>query len=409
MSGTLFIRIKDPAVNDVEWLVSSAQGELADSMHGPLDDAAAYAKARRVVVFAPCENILLTRVNIPTRNRQRILKAVPYMLEEQTVSDVDTMHFALGVSDGQGDIPVATVSKQDIEHWLDCFEHAGIQPNVIISEAMAVPLYENEWVVVLDDSTAIIRMNINKSLATDTDNILVFLQLLTGQEDISQPEKIRIINCLSTNDHPPFDENESNGIESEIVMEDCSHGLLAMLASAYDERTSINLMQSGYGHHEQLTKKWKKWFPSAAVLIVWVLLNAITGISESISLEKESQVLRTKITQVFKTAMPEVKRVVNPKAQLERHLKLLKKSSGTGQQDFLGLLGKTAGSFKTASGLKLRGLSYKKGRFDVEFTIKDLQALDVLKQQIEKDGLKVEILSATAKESVVLSRMRITG
>ena len=64
-------------------------------------DAAALAEAaldRINIVIVPSEDVLVTTVTLPKMNRSRLLQAIPYALEEQVIEDVDTMHFAAGIS-----------------------------------------------------------------------------------------------------------------------------------------------------------------------------------------------------------------------------------------------------------------------------------------------------------------------
>ena len=67
---------------------------------------------QRVVVLVSGADGLLTRVSIPGSSRQKLLRAVPYALEEQLSEDVDNLHFALGTTLEDEGWPVAVIRKQ---------------------------------------------------------------------------------------------------------------------------------------------------------------------------------------------------------------------------------------------------------------------------------------------------------
>ena len=97
------------------WLAESAPNRIG---LGALKDAAAMAVGKQVIVLVPGTDVILTSVTVPTRNRNRMAAAVPYLLEEQLAADVDESHFALGERDAEGRVAVAVVSRARMDAWL---------------------------------------------------------------------------------------------------------------------------------------------------------------------------------------------------------------------------------------------------------------------------------------------------
>ena len=110
MRNTLLLR-KDPDNAAAwRWLKLDNEGQPRGSIHaGVLADAASEVSGQRIVVLAPGSDGLLTRVRIPGRGRQKLLRAVPYALEEQLSEVVENLLFAVGSAQEDDAWPVADI------------------------------------------------------------------------------------------------------------------------------------------------------------------------------------------------------------------------------------------------------------------------------------------------------------
>ena len=104
MARQLLIQLTDAAPQAeavVAWLLLEDGQASGGVMQGTLAKAAAYAGNAKVIVAVPSDRVYLTRQRLPGKNRQRLLKAIPYALEDQIIDNVEDMHFALGMADNQ--------------------------------------------------------------------------------------------------------------------------------------------------------------------------------------------------------------------------------------------------------------------------------------------------------------------
>ena len=122
MSNALYIRL--PATADGA-LSGYRSGPAAAAVHERYADAA-LAAGGRVIALAPGADVLLTTATLPTRNRKRMYAAVPFALEEQLISDIDALHFALGNTSQLGPVPVAVVERQHMQQWLDMLQEVEL-------------------------------------------------------------------------------------------------------------------------------------------------------------------------------------------------------------------------------------------------------------------------------------------
>jgi general secretion pathway protein L len=53
------------------------------------------------------------------RGTAKILRALPFALEEQIAEDIEALHFAAGRPAPDGSIPAAAVDREQLEGWLE--------------------------------------------------------------------------------------------------------------------------------------------------------------------------------------------------------------------------------------------------------------------------------------------------
>ena len=114
MKRQIFIHLGDPTLSgtmpdDVYWFVQEPGQTAGPVYHGDLKTAANHALGCRVVVFVSGVEVVLTDVALPNMNKQKLLKAIPFALEEQLASDVEDNHFAMGDRQQEDKVNVAIV------------------------------------------------------------------------------------------------------------------------------------------------------------------------------------------------------------------------------------------------------------------------------------------------------------
>jgi type II secretory pathway component PulL len=84
MPQTLLLRLPSAGQEDTEWLSIDEAGVPGTArQRGPLALAAAVARSAKVVVLAPATNILLAEPELPPGGGAKLVRAVPFALEEQ--------------------------------------------------------------------------------------------------------------------------------------------------------------------------------------------------------------------------------------------------------------------------------------------------------------------------------------
>lgn len=401
MHSAMLMRI-DPAGDGIwRWLRFDEQGKpLGGLRAGSLADAAAEAAGLKVTVLAPGTRCLLANATIPGRNRQKIMRAVPYALEEQVADEVENLHFALGPAQEEDNWPVAALERRHMDKLLSDAVEAGLDIHQVIPEQLAIPLEEGRIGVVVENDVALVRTGRFSGYAIDAANLdSVFVP---GEEEQEPP---------AVDFHVPPDEAAPalGNYPSEVRTETFSGDPLQLYAEGVNAG-SINLLQGDYSRTGDWIRALKPWRTTGFLLLAGVIVSYIVMGVDYFRLDRESERLTARIEQTYRDAFPNARRVVNPRAQMQQQLDTLRKTGGS-RNRFLVLVGKSGKVLKEAAGVEIKGANYRGGRLDVDLTANDLQAIDTLKLALAKSGdLKVEIQSAAAgKDKRVKGRLRIEG
>lgn len=396
MRGTLYIRIE--AGEQVSWL----SDDDPQVWEGSLAQAAASAAGRQVIVLVPGAEVVLARVNIPTRNRGRMAAAVPYLLEEQLAADVDESHFALGERDEAGQVAVAVVGRARVDGWLARLKEAGVQPDRMIPDLLLLPYQDGEWSLLFEPDGVLVRSASQGGLGIDAPNTGFMLQRALAESE-AKPERLRVWRAEGV---PAAVVPDDLGIE--ISDEALRVPALVFLAGQAHDPSAINLLQGPYSRSERIGRVWRPWRPVAALLAVWLVIQLGMTIFHSRQLAAEQARLREEIDQIYLQTFPDAKRVVDAKAQMEQRLKGLRGGGNTG--DFIKLLAAVSGPASALGGVSIDHLSYKDGEINLALGIADLQRLDQLKERLAAEThMTVEIQSATSRANGVDARLQIKG
>lgn len=472
MRRQIFIYLNGETVNPEDeslpvcWVVQEAEQMPGPVFYGDLKTAANHATGCRVVVFVSAANILLTQVELPAMNKQRLARAIPFSLEEHVASDVEQLHFAIGNRFGEK-TACAVVDKRDIDNWQQLLKNANIQTDVLVSECFGVQHDEGAWNVLINRAPgmsrkALLRNGEQSGFAMDLQNLVFILKNALDNSDPDQlPTHVNITVCndslrrqtLISPDHdelptlhaddyaqdaedtltpersdhlssvdaiqvktsPELDINtileriqtlcSDRGVE--FSCRDSDNGFLHRLAQGFSESTHINLLQGEYSRREQLEKLIRPWRAAMGLAAAWLLIQGGLLITEYYHLSTVDKQLNQQIIAAYKDAFPDAKNIPDPKLQMQRALDKLTQG-GSSDKSWFELLSRAGEVISATNSLTVHSIRYKDDKMDMDMEIADLASLDELKSRLTKQAeVNVEIVSASAKGGKVESRLQL--
>lgn len=403
----MHLRLQQPASESepprASWLLLEDGVQPGRLRHGTLADAATDALHARLTVYIPAEDVLLTRVRLPAGRRSQLLDALPYALEDDLIEDVDQLHCALGPKLGDQAFVAAVIRKSRLEAWLARLQAAGIQPRRMLPDALLLPWQPGHWSLACEAGRAFLRCDHSLAWACQA----AMLPALLDRQLVRDPPPARI-------DVYGCDEPELQAVCARHGVTTVSHAssqaveLPALALQAGLPGSELNLLQGAYAPRSRTRQRLRPWYASAALAAGLLLLVLAGRTYENYRLQEQNRQLAQRIEQVFRQAFPEVKRVVNPRAQMRHRLARLRGEAGAADQGFVELLARVAPVMSQTRGLQLQTLRYQNGRLDLQLEVRDLQTLEELQNRLTaKGGLKIELKSANASDNKVQGRLLI--
>jgi len=405
MTDTLVIHLQGGATDPVGWHpLGRHASPHAPSGRGTLTEASEAVRGWRTLAIVPADEILLTQVSIPTSNRQKLLQAIPYALENELIEEIERLHFAVEKQGGAAATAVAVCSRERLDGWLQLFHSHGIQPLGLFPDLLCLPLTSGHWSLYLGRHRALVRSGLNQGFSAKGEDLEPLLKLALGEAG----EPPRQLDLFLEAENEGALEGDLWRERLELVRHPIEGGLTRLLAENLDEKQAINLLQGDYQQVDRKTLQWRRWLPAASLFVLFVGLGLFSSLLDYSRYQRESTRLGQEIRQVFRQTFPQSKRIVDPRVQMEQRLKALKKGHKTGDREFISLLRLPAVIIAKTPRTRLQNISYRDGKLDLKLTIGELQALEEIKQRMEAQGLRVEIRSANASGNQVSSHLRIT-
>jgi len=404
VSERLIARLTGSTPPAAEWAVTDDRGTAGAVESGPIEALGQAARGRSVWVLVPGEDVLLTLATVPTRNRQRMLKALPYALEEQLAEEIEAAHLAVGPASSSGQLAVAVVARARLDGWLEVLRAGGVEPDRMLPETLALPRDEAGWRVLVEGRRALVRTGDAAGFAADRDNLLPLLRAALEETEAAAPARI----LVSGDDPSAADEIRAAAADlaGSVAADPEPASALTLLARGATRGPLLDLLQGPYDRRGSIANWLKPWRAAAAVALLWLLVEAGLLINDYQHLKADQVALAEGIEAVFRETLPEVQKIVNPQVQMERALRSLQPTAGG--DGFLQLLVETGEVLRGLPGSRLIAVGYRGGRLDLDLEVPDLQALDRLKQDLsQRGGLDTGIQTVTAKEGRVQGRLQV--
>jgi len=394
-----------PDNEQISWATFNTKGQLVKSaVQVPLDSVTPQNNIPFILI--PGTDVLLTQTDIPSKQQQRIIQAVPYALEEQLAEDVEDLHFALGKREPlSGNITVAVIARAKMDAYLQQLKAVGITTMVFIPDILAIPKPSDGWGILYLDDIVLIRTGLYAGFAIEPHCLGEALHSALLEHENNPPQQITVFSGAE----PITTLTDLHALGIPITEETHPKGILAWFAQGLIETKPLNLLQGDYRPQDKMVKLLRPWRLTAILLLLWGGLLMAEQWIEYYRLSQQRQLLNAQIEKIYRGAFPKARKIVNPRVQMEQKLTALRAQQGSSapNEKFLSTLTKISTHLARTPAFNLKRLDYRQGKFDIQLTVANLQALEHLKHRLTNLGFTVEIQSATSRNTKVESRLRI--
>ena len=401
MTGLLLLRLPADPGAPIPWLADDGAGPVArgdDALAG----AATHAAGRRVVALAPATCVLLNRVAVPSRKPHHIRQAVPFLLEERLAAEVATLHFAIGPRDADGEVAVAVTERTRLARWLEALAAAGLDPDAVVPEQLALPPADAGWVLAADAGEVLLRTGPQAGAALER----TALPLLLAAARTGAAAPPASLTLYGVEAHELGDASDA---ECELLPQPFADDLLALLARHVPRGPCpLDLRQAAFARTEPARLHWRDWRLPLALAASLVLLLLGQRAWEVHDLDAESARLAATQATLLRETFPGLTRVVDPEAQMRQQLARLR---GRGDARFLDLLDASAGALAQEPGWQLSGLSYRDGALQLQLQMPGFDHFERLRDRFATGTppLQAEVGSLGSVEGQVRGSVTLRG
>ncbi len=379
--------------NDValQWLVLE-NSQVGALQQGSLQELAQSAENKAVTLLLPASDVLLLSLELPVKTSGQIKKALPFALEDLLADEVDTYH-RVWQKQPDGKIYVALTNLEKFKVCIASFAQAGINLSSVYPESLCLPYQAQHCSLVLEGEQAILRHDYCLGAGVDRDMLpLILDKVLVENSELSAIELWSV--------------DELNLEIPEHTIDINYHkvtSILALLASNVEIlASSYNLLTGRFEKKNTSEWQWKKWLPSLGLIMLTALLQTGFLVNSYSQQKSELAALDAETLALFKETFPELKRVVNIKAQAEQALMELSKNTSSTGSLFMSLLYDTGEVLNANAGYQLKQLDFINNMLQIQLTMPDIAQVEELKQQLEASPqLLVKIQSEEANKDSV--------
>jgi general secretion pathway protein L len=412
MSDTLLIHYNIENSDQATWALCNDAGELTSRINsGSLADLHELSQKHLSVVLLDSQCLHINELQLPTQNLQKMLKAVPYAIEEFIADDIENIHFVVSKQKSSNATSVVGINKKTLQIIIDKFQAADIFIDKIIPDALCLAANDQQWAVLNYHNQSYLQTGQLNGMIFPEDALAYAITNKLDDETTTKPEKLLFF-CESENATAlDLDAANINGDDIESISIVYNTHPLVVFCGNYKQALTLNLLQHDFKIKRKSFGYWQQWRLAAALTAVWLVLHLSVTAFQYSQVKAENIVVKNKIEKIYKTAFPKSRKINNPRRQMEQKLKTLKSASGNTSTGLLFLLEKSfSGLDQETKDITFQSITYRNNRMDIGLDSKNLQAIENLNKKINTNNtVKAEISSSSSEKDKVKGNIRIEG
>ena len=408
MADTLLIHFNPEHADKATWSLVNNAGELSNMLsHGSLGDVAVLAEKHKCIILLDSTDVHIDSVNLPIRNAQKLLRAIPFALEEKIADDIEDLHFIAGKTDSTGRTFVAAIKHDKLKNILQLLESAGISPVALIPDSLCLTANSAQWAILAQAENVKLQFDTFEAAEFDRDTLPLLLQSELQKSERTKPEKI-ILFTVDGDNSETKDIDEAIADDIEFIKVSYNTHPLVVFCGQYKQALALNLLQHAYKPKQKTNVNWQRWRLAASLIVIWLCLDLGITTVQYHKFKTLNTKLRVEVDNIYKKSFPRSKRVVNARVQMEQKLDALKGiSSADSGSSLIALLADSSSAISSEKAVTVQSLNYRNNTIDIEVTGENLQNIELLNKKLNSSALSAEIVSSSSEKDKVKGNIRI--
>ena len=381
------------------WVLQTADNTLFGQ--GSLEDMPRPVAGTRIRLLLPGDWVTHATVTISAKSPRLIAQALPFALEDSLAEELEQTRIAHSARAADGSVSARVVNRARLDACLAVLAERNLAPDAVFSELDAIPKPYEGWVLLpLDEAQVLARSSNDEAMRLDTTWLASLLPENTSVHVINTGN----LDCAAS---------------WQVTREPAPQGAWVWLHQHLREADGIDFL-AGQGRGKAWSDSLRPWAIPAALAAGIVVAQLGFMLMQTHQSQQRIKTMQAEIEREAREAAPEVKRWVNPLAQLRQMAKGGQSASDTAG-GLLPLLAALSPALEAQPTVKLGNLRYQaatpqgtkpgktgaksSGTLDVQLSASDTAALTAIPMsfktqpriQADLDGLRAEGGQAEAR------------
>lgn len=407
MSEYLVIRLTEDS-SEATWIVLDSNGHrLTQAASGFLSNTTAAAAGRQVILLVDGLDIITTTVTLPVKSRTRLLKMLPYTLEDLMAEDIEKFLFCPSSRNSKGEISVAIVARERLAGWLARCEEAGLRANLIYADTEGVPDTPGNMTFIIEGDRVYGRLPDRPPFVFDGVELSEVMDIHSLEGESEDEARHVVIYADETGySRREWEIDALRDRFSSVDLQVLPEGPLHKFGATLVNMPGSNLLQGPYALDSNWGAMIRPWRLAVLLLLSFGILATMTEGVRYYLLNQEDRAL----TVVLETGCQNIVQSSGLVACRSRIQQILSAAGVTVDQSsvsaFLSTLIILAETHDPAS--RIEALSFRNSVTDLRLIAPDVTTLDSLARSMANSGqFQVNILSANPGPNGVEGRIQV--
>ena len=299
----------------------------------------------QIWAIAPGMDVTTRTVELPPQTNGRARAAVAFVLEDDLAADGEGLHIALENAATPARM-VAVTARARMDAWTSELARLGVKADLLVPDYLALP--------------------VGASRACDG----IVLARTPEGGFAAEAELAR-------------------WLTAEAAQPVSSRALLQEIFSGLRSGPAINLLQGAYAPRRNWAGLRQQWRRASLLAASLLALGVVSQLAQAWHFNHRAAAAEARAEAVFRAALPEVKRVVNPRAQIRARVQEARASDSAG---FLQMGNILFAAVSAVDNVEVESLRFdgKRGELGFALSLPSFEAVERIKAEIARQGGTVQ-------------------
>lgn len=362
------------------WALCDESGIVLQSGASRLDEL---PKASESIAILSSSSVLCVTAKMPAKSRRRWESALPYIVEDHTLTDPEENHVVPGAVQSDGQRSLFVVDKPWLQAIVSACDVAKIKLRKAIPEFLLPRLPPESWVAVWDGKQGFMRTGSSSGICLDRGDaqcppLALTLSLNKHRENPPVHIYLRLHHTADTHEPPSWPD-----LPVAITLDEEWDWRRETIPAE-----AVNLLWGAFATESRVYEWIARLRPAAAILLIALFIETLGANIEWALLTREKNIATQEMERTFRKTFGNGSAIVNPPLQMQRNLSALRHAKGLpDDNDFLPLLDQISNTLASLPSGSITGLHYESGRLDVDLRLRGEVEIRALSQRLQGRGL----------------------